>query len=91
MLALVMCAHSPESIGAKVWEQHPTLRALIKMVTSNRFRFPTVDCDENERTEMKQSEQVARDEVCSRVVTIFPSCGYFDLKPPLLDKNRKLG
>lgn len=63
MLALAMCGHSPSKIGALVWQEHPTLRALIKMVTANRFRFPTVDCDENERTEMKKLEQAARDEV----------------------------
>jgi hypothetical protein len=63
MLALVMCGHSPAKIGFVVWQEHPTLRALMKMVTSSRFRFPTVDCDENERTEMKRSEQAARDEV----------------------------
>jgi hypothetical protein len=63
MLALAMCGHSPATIGAVMWQEHPTLRVLIKIVTANRFRFPTVDCDENERIEMKRSEQAARDEV----------------------------
>jgi DNA-binding transcriptional MocR family regulator len=63
MLALVMCSRSPTKIGVVLWKEHPTLRALIKMVTSNRFRFPTVDCDEDERIAMKAAEQTARDKV----------------------------
>jgi DNA-binding transcriptional MocR family regulator len=63
MIALVICAKSPAKVGAVVWHEHPTLRALIKMVTSSRFRFPTVDCDESERNEMKRLEHDARDEV----------------------------
>jgi integrator complex subunit 1 len=62
MLALVMCGSSKESIGSTAWNEHPTLRALIKMITSTRYRFPTVDCDEQARAEMKKAEQNARDE-----------------------------
>ena len=61
-LALVMCGASPDRIGEAAWNEHPTLRALIKMVTSNRYRFPTVDCDEASREEMKRTEQTMRDE-----------------------------
>jgi hypothetical protein len=63
MLALVMSAVSPDLIGIVVWKEHPTLRALTKMVTSARYRFPTVDSDERMRDEMKKCEQAARDEV----------------------------
>ena len=63
MLALAMCGNSPSQLGAIMWEEHPTLRSLITMVTSNRFRFPTVDCDETARVEMKRLEQEARDSV----------------------------
>ncbi len=63
MLALVMSAASPDLIGIVVWKEHPTLRALMKMITSNRYRFPTVDSDESMREEMKKCEQAARDEV----------------------------
>jgi hypothetical protein len=63
ILALVMCGVAPRQIGATVWEEHPTLRALIKMVISARYRFPTVDCDETDRSEMKKHEQQMRDEV----------------------------
>jgi hypothetical protein len=61
-----MCSRSPEKIGVVLWQEHPTLRALIKMVTSNRFRFPTVDCDEDQRSEMKSAEQAAREKVRKR-------------------------
>jgi hypothetical protein len=63
MLALVMSAASPDLIGIVVWKEHPTLRALMKMITSERYRFPTVDSDESMREEMKKCEQDARDEV----------------------------
>jgi len=63
MLALVMSGASPEQIGMEVWNDHPTLRALIKMVTSGRYRFPTIDCDEVHRSEMKAAEASMRDEV----------------------------
>ena len=59
-----MCGVDPKQIGATVWEEHPTLRALMKMVVSSRYRFPTVDCDEVERTETKKNEQKMREEVC---------------------------
>ena len=58
-----MCGSSPECIGATAWNEHPTLRALIKMVTSDRYRFPTVDCDDFARDAMKKTEQSMRDEV----------------------------
>ena len=63
MLALIMSAASPDLIGVVIWKEHPTLRALMKMITSERYRFPTVDSDENMREEMKKCEQAARDEV----------------------------
>jgi hypothetical protein len=63
-LALVMCGASPEHIGNEVWTNHPTVQALIKMVTSGRYRFPTVDCDEKQRNEMKETETRIREEVC---------------------------
>ncbi len=61
-LALIMCGASPKLIGSIAWNEHPTLRALIKMVTSDRYRFPTVDCDDAGRDEMKKLEQEMRDE-----------------------------
>ena len=46
-----------------MWEKHPTLKALIKMTTSGRYRFPTADCNDEERELMKQVETELRDEV----------------------------
>jgi len=73
MLGLVMCGASPKQIGTMIWKEHPTLRALIKMTTSLRYRFPTVDCDEKTRDEVKKAEQTARDEVstCRFILSSF--------------------
>jgi integrator complex subunit 1 len=59
-LALIICGTAPQDIGAVAWKEHPTLRALIKMVTSDRYRFPTVDCDVTARDEMLKTEQAMR-------------------------------
>ena len=59
-LALIMISSSPSAIGAALYEQHPTVRALIKMVTSGRYRFPTIDCDDHNRDEMKKGESESR-------------------------------
>lgn len=71
-LALILCGSSPEHIGTVAWEEHPTLRALIKMVTSDRYRFPTVDCDDSARDEMKKTEQAMRDEVSDAILLRLP-------------------
>ncbi|KAL3939586.1 MAG: hypothetical protein SGBAC_005714 [Bacillariaceae sp.] len=59
-LALILCGKAPNEIGSVAWIDHPTLRALMKMVTSDRFRFPTVDCDVLAREDMLKSEQCMR-------------------------------
>lgn len=64
MIALVFCAYSPDNIGGLVWREHPTLQAIIKMVTSQRFRFPTVDCNDVEKMKMKKLDYAAREQVC---------------------------
>lgn len=61
-LALIMCGASPNVVGAVALEKFPTLKALIKMITSDRYRFPTVDCDDQARDEQKKIEQAMRDE-----------------------------
>jgi integrator complex subunit 1 len=61
-LALIMCGASPDTIGSVALEKFPTLKALIKMITSDRYRFPTVDADEAAREEQKKTEQMMRDE-----------------------------
>ena len=62
ILGLVMCGSNPEQIGSVVWKDHPTISSLIKMVTSTKYRFPTVDCDDVSKEKMKIEEQTARDE-----------------------------
>jgi len=61
-----MCGVDPKAIGKTVWDEHPTLRAMMKMVISSRYRFPTVDCDEADRARAKKHEQEMRDEVSFR-------------------------
>ena len=61
MLVLIMTGVSPKNIGSLIWNDHPTVQALIKMITSNRYRFPPVDCDETTKTSMKANEKNARD------------------------------
>lgn len=47
-IALSLCGLS-SSIGKFLWEEHPTLRALIKMTTAQKYRYPTADCDDAEK------------------------------------------
>jgi len=61
--ALILCGSSPENIGLIMWESHPTLKALIKMTVSGRYRFPTADCNNEEREVMKNNENHMKDEV----------------------------
>eukprot|EP00980_Cylindrotheca_fusiformis_P019890 scaffold7000_cov132-Cylindrotheca_fusiformis.AAC.3 len=61
-LALILCGIAPNEVGSVAWKEHPTLRALIKMVTSDRYRFPTADCDSAARDEMLKTEQTMRSE-----------------------------
>ena len=60
-LALAICGTDCKGIGAELWKQSSTLRAIIKMVTSGRYRFPTVDCDAITREEMKRGEADLRE------------------------------
>jgi hypothetical protein len=63
MLSLILCSSSTNNIGTVVWNDHPTLKSLMKMITSNRFRFPTIDCDDFEQAKIKADEKAARDMV----------------------------
>lgn len=66
VICLILCGSSPRTIGWVMWKEHPTLGALMKMSVSNKFRFPTVDCDEEKREKMKSGEQRMRDQVSMR-------------------------
>ena len=54
---------APNSIGEYLWKEHPTIRSIVKMITSGRYRFPTVDCDEIERERIKREENDLRSKV----------------------------
>ena len=60
-IALVLVGLSPKDVGAALWNHSLTMRALIKMTTSEKFCFPTADCDEAERRHVKQMEKKTRD------------------------------
>jgi hypothetical protein len=70
MLALILCSKSTKDIGAVVWNDHPTLKSLIKMITANRLRFPTVDCDDAEKARIKAEEKTARGKVSVNLIMI---------------------
>ena len=70
-IALALCGLSPKDVGAELWNQHPTLRALIRMTTSQKYRFPTADCDEAERDKVKQVEARTRETEANIVEKLF--------------------
>ena len=55
-IALALSGLCPNDVGAELWNHHPTLRALIRMTTSQKYRFPTADCDEAEKDNVKEIE-----------------------------------
>lgn len=82
-LALIICGTAPNEVGSTVWQEHPTLRALMKMVTSDRYRFPTVDCDPTARDHMLKTEQAMRGEE-AKITEIL-----FSPKKPVKKKKKK--
>ncbi len=60
-IALVLSGLSPKDVGAELWNLHPTMRALIRMTTSQKYRFPTADCDEAQRDKVKRMEARTRE------------------------------
>ena len=60
-LGLVICGSSPQNIGSIIWEKYPTLQCLMKMTISGRYRFPTADCDNEKKEEMKSIEYNLRE------------------------------
>jgi integrator complex subunit 1 len=72
-LALIICGMAPNEVGSVAWKEHPTLRALMKMVTSDRYRFPTADCDPTARDEMLKTEQAMRGEEAKVTELLFNS------------------
>ena len=64
-ISLVLSGKAPREIGAEMWMEHPTLRALMKMTVSRKFLFPTVDCDNESRAKMKMDDIDMADQVRS--------------------------
>lgn len=84
-IALILCGASPEKIGSSMWEMHPTLQSLIKMTVSGKYRFPTADCNESEKEEMKKNESNIRDQVSTKNLQILLGC--HDTKRDNLNEN----
>eukprot|EP00804_Cyclotella_cryptica_P023942 CCRYP_010070-RB/>CCRYP_010070-RB protein AED:0.03 eAED:0.03 QI:390/1/1/1/0.8/0.83/6/266/1137 len=59
-IALVVCSLSSH-VGITMWKEHPTLRALIKMTTSQKYRFPTADCDDVQKEVVRLEEAKVRE------------------------------
>jgi integrator complex subunit 1 len=92
-LALIICGASPDIVGAICWEEHPTLKALMKMVTSDRYRFPTVDCDDGAREMQKKTEQEMRDEEAKITELLFlsPKNPKRNVKEPIESDSVQVG
>ena len=70
-LSLIICGASSSCTAKQMWKVHPTLRALMKMSLSGRYRFPTVDCSDSERDRMKQMEADCRDREAQVAIELF--------------------
>ena len=70
-IALVLSGLSPKDVGAELWNQHPTMRALIRMTTSQKYRFPTAECDEAQRDKVKRMEARTREIEANIVEKLF--------------------
>ena len=60
-IALAMCGLS-SSVGSEMWGQHPTLRSLIKMTTSQKYRFPTADCDVAQKDLIREEDRKMKEQ-----------------------------
>jgi integrator complex subunit 1 len=70
VIALVICGKST-NIADVMWDACPTLHVLMKMIITNRFTFPTVDCDESQRIKMEECEYKARKDEYKIAETLF--------------------
>ena len=56
-IALVLSGLLPEEVGAALFEENPTVRALVRMTTAQKYRFPTADCDDAEKERVRLAEE----------------------------------
>eukprot|EP00581_Thalassiosira_minuscula_P003929 CAMPEP_0183747604 /NCGR_PEP_ID=MMETSP0737-20130205/67347_1 /TAXON_ID=385413 /ORGANISM="Thalassiosira miniscula, Strain CCMP1093" /LENGTH=2129 /DNA_ID=CAMNT_0025983317 /DNA_START=37 /DNA_END=6424 /DNA_ORIENTATION=+ len=61
-IVLVLSGLLPHEIGSTIWDEHPTLAALIRMTTSQKYRFPTADCSETEKERVRRAEETVKEE-----------------------------
>ena len=62
-IGLVLCGTAPDTLGKLIWDEYPTIRALMKMTIAGKYRFPTTDCNEEEREMMKANDYALRNQV----------------------------
>lgn len=61
ILLQVLSGSVPE-VGKDLWNSQPNIRSLIKMTTSQKYRFPTADCTKKERESAKHEDQRLKEE-----------------------------
>ena len=57
----ILSGSVPE-VGKDLWSSQPNIRSLIKMTTSQKYRFPTTDCTKRERESAKHEDQRLKEE-----------------------------
>eukprot|EP00571_Detonula_confervacea_P003451 CAMPEP_0172329500 /NCGR_PEP_ID=MMETSP1058-20130122/60916_1 /TAXON_ID=83371 /ORGANISM="Detonula confervacea, Strain CCMP 353" /LENGTH=2101 /DNA_ID=CAMNT_0013046679 /DNA_START=37 /DNA_END=6342 /DNA_ORIENTATION=- len=70
-IALILSGVLPEKVGFTMWEEMPTLRALIRMTTSQKYRFPTADCNKTEKERVRHAEERVRQEEANIAELLF--------------------
>jgi integrator complex subunit 1 len=82
-IALALCGLS-STVGKTMWNDHPTVRGLIKMTTSSKFRFPNADCDDATREIIRMDDRKAKEreaEVSEKLFTLPKQKKAFETKP----------
>ena len=61
MSSQILSGSVPE-VGKDLWNSQPNIRSLIKMTTSQKYRFPTTDFTKSLRESAKQDDQRLKEE-----------------------------
>ncbi|KAL7554730.1 hypothetical protein ACHAWF_018265 [Thalassiosira exigua] len=81
-IALVLSGILAEEVGTAMWNHCPTVKALVKMTTSQQYRFPTVDAEEGEKEKLRLAEEKAREEEAKIAEILFiPPQRKINIKP----------
>jgi len=70
-IALTLSGLLPDKVGSRMWQENPTLRALIRMTTSQKYRFPTADCSNSEKKKVRLAEERMKQEVSTYLYSSF--------------------